>query len=159
MVITETALLNIILLTAAFHYASSVAVIPRAKTSLYYLKHEAITAINRLIASTNKSGGVVVVDDRTVGAVAKMASFEAMFGEREQYHTHMRALVHLVALRGGLEALGLGGLLARIVLWIDLNAAFLLNCPVYFKPARPLAGHVALLEPRGPCPGHFLGAS
>lgn len=157
MVITETALLNVVLLTAASHYASSVALIPRAKTSLFYLKHEAITAVNRLIASSSKSGGVV--DDQTVGAVAKMASFEAMFGEREQYHTHMRALVHLVGLRGGLEALGLGGLLARMVLWIDLNAAFLLNCPVYFKPARPLAGHVALLEPPGPCPGHFLGAS
>lgn len=150
MVLTEAALCNIVLLTAASHYASFTSV-PRAKTCLYYLKHEAITAINRLILSNNG-----IVDDQTIGAVAKMASYEAMFGEAELYHTHMKALVRLIDLRGGLNTLGLGGLLMRMVLWIDLNSAFLLNCPVYFKSATPLAGHIAMLEE--PCPSHFLGA-
>ena len=150
MVITESALLNIVLLTAASHYASN-RLMPDAKQYLYSLKHEAISATNKLLQNLGKK-----VNDQFIGAVAKLASYEAMFGEREQYHTHMRALVRMVEMRGGLLALGLDGLLMRMVLWIDLNSAFLLGCPVYFRATVPLAGHVAILEP---CPGHFLGAS
>ena len=150
MVITESALLNIVLLTAASHYASS-RLMPNTKQCLYSLKHEAISATNKLLLQN-----VAMINDQVIGAVAKLASYEAMFGEREQYHTHMRALVRMVEMRGGLLALGLDGLLMRMVLWIDLNSAFLLGCPVYFKTTIPLAGHVAIVEP---CPSHFLGAS
>ena len=152
MVITESALLNIVLLTAASHYASDRSM-PNAKQFLYSLKHEAISATNRLLLHQQNAS---MLNDQVIGAVAKLASYEAMFGEREQYHTHMRALVRMVEMRGGLLKLGLDGLLMRMVLWIDLNSAFLLGCAVYFKAIVPLAGHVAILEP---CPGHFLGAS
>ena len=150
MVITEPAILNVVLLTAASHYAADRSM-PDAKQCLYGLKHEAIAETQKLLLQN-----VGMINDQVIGAVAKLASYEAMFGEREQYHIHMRALVRMVEMRGGLLALGLDGLLMRMVLGIDLNSAFLLGCPVYFKPAFPLAGHVAILEP---CPGHFLGAS
>ena len=94
--------------------------------------------------------------DAVIGAVAKMASYEAMFGLPELYHTHMRGLQNMIKMRGGLGTLGLDGLLQRMVLWIDINSAFLLNSPAYFRPTVPLAGHVALQQPN---PSGFLGAS
>ena len=121
MVITEAALLNVVLLTAASHYASDRA-IPRARECLYSLKHEAISATKGLLAEATSA-----LNDQAIGAVAKLASYEAMFGDQKQYHTHMRALKRMVEMRGGLLSLGLGGLLMRMVLWIDLNAAFLLR--------------------------------
>lgn len=60
-----------------------------------------------------------------------------MLGEREQYHTHMRALARMLGLGGELVSLGLEGLRVRMVLWIESNAAFLLGCSVYFKATLP----------------------
>jgi hypothetical protein len=37
----------------------------------------------------------------------------------------MRGLVRMLELKGGVTALGLGGLLGRMVLWIDCNSTFL----------------------------------
>jgi hypothetical protein len=44
----------------------------------------------------------------------------------------MEGLCRMVDMRGGLAALGLGGLLRRIIVWIDLNSSFLLDLPRYF---------------------------
>lgn len=67
----------------------------------------------------------------------------------------MRGLVQVISLRGGLESLGLSGLLRRIVLWIDRNAAFLHGTIMYF-PDTPFVPGEPLPDPN---PGHFLGAS
>lgn len=85
-----------------------------------------------------------------------MAAYEAGFaGDKAQYHVHMRGLTNMVELRGGLESLGLNGLLARMLLWIDLNASFILKTKLYFAHTYALPGHT-VPEPN---PGHFLGAS
>ncbi|KAL9629553.1 MAG: hypothetical protein Q9164_006831 [Protoblastenia rupestris] len=154
MVITSPATLNIVLLTAASHYASLHSLLPRKpiRQILLHLKQQTLTSINSLIRSTPPNEEL---SDAIIGAVAKMASYEAMFGCASLFHTHMRGLVNMIHARGGLGRLGLEGLLMRMVLWIDINSAFLLNSKAYFLPARPLAGHVALQ----PNPGGFLGAS
>ena len=41
----------------------------------------------------------------------------------------------MVSLRGGLPALGLDGLLERILLWIDVNAAHITGSHVFFDTA------------------------
>ena len=61
--------------------------------------------------------------DQMVAAVAKMATYELLFGQREAFHLHMTGLQRIVSLRHGLQALGLQGLLERNLLWIDANGA------------------------------------
>ena len=62
-----------------------------------------------------------------------MASYEAMFGDQNAYEMHMQGLKKMVQMRGGLEALGLEGMLARICVWIDRNSAFLQKTEVHFE--------------------------
>jgi len=154
MVITSTATFYVVMLTAASHYAATHSPLlerPHIRAILLHLKQQTLCAISVLLRSSPNQP----TSDAVVAAVAKMASYEAMFGDAELFHMHMRGLRDMVRARGGLETLGLDGLLMRMVLWIDLNGAFLLNGRPYFRTSRPLAGHVAL-EPN---PQGFLGAS
>ncbi|KAL8647891.1 MAG: hypothetical protein Q9226_006242 [Calogaya cf. arnoldii] len=99
------------------------------------MKQQAITAINRGLQDPT-----LATSDQLIGAVAKMAAYEAGFaGDEGQYHMHMKGLVKMVELRGGLGSLGLNGLLARMLFWIDRNAAFLLQTHLYFpgQKSRP----------------------
>jgi Fungal specific transcription factor domain len=143
---------HVIVLTSAFHYAALHSTTLCHTLDLLRLKQEAIASITRAMESVPAD---CIVNDHLIAAVAKMTSYEAMYGERALYHTHMTALLKMVHLRGGLESLGLGGLLARMVLWIDTNSAFLLNEGFYFQSStfpirQPLAP---------PNPGCFLGIS
>lgn len=61
----------------------------------------------------------------------------------------------MIELRSGLESIGLNGLLARMLPWIDLNASFILNSKLCFVHNNELPGHTV----SEPSPGHFLGAS
>ncbi|KAL8728625.1 MAG: hypothetical protein Q9166_005278 [cf. Caloplaca sp. 2 TL-2023] len=150
MVVAEQATLNVVILTAAFHYLS-VNQFQCSPEVLYKLKQDAISSINRGLQDPH-----LATSDQLIGAVAKMAAYEAGFaGDEAQYHMHMRGLVRMVELRGGLESLGLDGLLARMIRWIDLNSAFLLKTHLYFPHAKALPGHIT----PEPNPGHFLGVS
>ncbi|KAL1965495.1 hypothetical protein VTN77DRAFT_5751 [Rasamsonia byssochlamydoides] len=150
LVISERALFLVILLLAASHYLSVHNGSSDLKLDLLRLRYEAVHAINEALGTEDH-----VLDDAVVGAVAKMASYEAMFGSRDNYHLHMQGLARMTALRGGLESLGLDGLLRRIVIWIDRNAAFLIGSSLYFPGATFVPGQPL----PGPNPGHFLGAS
>jgi hypothetical protein len=48
-----------------------------------------------------------------------MASLEFIYGEVSVFHAHMKGLAKMVELRGGIDALGLGGMLGELVMWID----------------------------------------
>ncbi|KAL9007472.1 MAG: hypothetical protein Q9173_007270 [Seirophora scorigena] len=150
MVLAEQAVLNVVVLTATSNYVSVHQTQCSAEV-LWQLKENAISSINRGLGHPE-----LATSDQMIGAVAKMAAYEAGFaGDEEQYHVHMKGLTKMVELRGGLQALGLNGLLARMLLWIDLNAAFLLNTQLYFPHTNALPGHTV---PQ-PNPGHFLGES
>lgn len=124
---TEPSTFLTILLLAASNYATmKEATIPRVQ--LLQLKDDALRFINAAIVSDDKK-----TCDAIIGAVAKMASFEAMYGSPGLYHFHMRGLKTMVAMRGGLLSLGLDNLLRRIIIWIDLNSSFLLGTPRYFS--------------------------
>jgi hypothetical protein len=93
------------------------------------------------------------MSDALVGAIAKMASYEAMYGDVHNYGVHMRGRAgRRVAWKLG--ELGLAGLLRRIVIWIDRNGAFLNGSALYF-PGETFAPGESMPEPN---PGHFLGA-
>ncbi|GAB1201823.1 hypothetical protein APSETT445_000415 [Aspergillus pseudonomiae] len=151
LVMSEPSLFLVIMLLAASHYASVSEHAADMKVDLLTLRCEAIQAINDALKYQPPDR----VSDALVGAIAKMGSYEAMYGNMASYSVHMRGLTRAVGLRGGLSALGLNGLLRRIVVWIDRNAAFLHGSALYYPGATFVPGQ-ALPEPN---PGHFLASS
>ncbi|KAL5343232.1 hypothetical protein BJX70DRAFT_394233 [Aspergillus crustosus] len=150
LVMSEPALFLVIVLLAASNYASVQAESTAMKMDLLGLRCDAVRAVNESLVSQRLGS----VSDAVIGAIAKMASYEAMYGNLSNYAVHMQGLQRAVELRGGLSSLGLGGLLRRIVIWIDRNGAFLNGSALYFPgesfvPGQPLPD---------PNPGHFLGA-
>ncbi|KAK2764417.1 hypothetical protein FQN54_009111 [Arachnomyces sp. PD_36] len=105
LIMTEPASFLVIVLTAASHYAS-VNNTRSFAVDLLNLKHETLSAVNQGMRDQNR-----MLSDQLIGAVAKMASYEAMFGDQETYEIHMAGVKRMVKLRGGLACLGLGGLL------------------------------------------------
>jgi hypothetical protein len=131
LVITESSSFYAILLLSA----SNVAALRHDSSSAYnvlQLKASAIGSINNAFAS----GISTRTSDAMIGAVAKMASYEAMQGDLESYRVHMTGVKRMVDLRGGLDCLGLDGLLRRIIIWIDLNSGFLIQEPRFFPGER-----------------------
>ncbi|KAE8352733.1 hypothetical protein BDV28DRAFT_120870 [Aspergillus coremiiformis] len=151
LVMSEPALFLVIMLLAASHYASVNDHTADTKLNLLSLRCEAVQAINDALEHQQSDR----VSDALVGAIAKMGSYEAMYGDMDNYSVHMRGLWRAVELRGGLATLGLNGLLRRIVVWIDRNAAFLHGSALYFPGAAFVPGQV-LPDPN---PGQFLAIS
>ncbi|VUC27859.1 unnamed protein product [Clonostachys rosea] len=146
LVISDLAIFQTIMLLSAAN-AASLKPNLYSKTHLLELKSDAINSINRDIRH-----GAHWASDALIGACAKMASFEAMYGNLDSFHVHMAGLCRMLELRGGLDALGLGGLLRRIVIWIDLNSAFLLKSGRYF-PGQYFGDYDDIAEPN---PQSFL---
>ncbi|KXS94899.1 hypothetical protein AC578_1665 [Pseudocercospora eumusae] len=132
LVFTDAASLHALMLTAAAHYAK-LRGDNAHRINMLQLRGMAIQEVNRALQD-HRSGGRAT-SDRMIAAVGKMATYELLFGQRETFHTHMTGLQRMVSLRGGLQALGLNGLLERILLWIDANAADITGGPLYFPPA------------------------
>ncbi|KAL4930962.1 uncharacterized protein BDV17DRAFT_29241 [Aspergillus undulatus] len=149
LVMSEPSLFLVIVLLAASNYASVQTEATDMKLHLLGLRCEAVQAINKYLELQPSA-----VSDALIGAIAKMASYEAMYGNLNNYAVHMQGLQRAIELRGGLSSLGLGGLLRRIVIWIDRNGAFLNGSPLYF-PGETFAPGQPLPDPN---PGHFLGA-
>jgi len=124
MVMTEAATFQVIILLAASHFAL---LQPSSNygPNLLQLKSKAISSVRSALTSDGPS-------DQLIGAVAKMASYEAMFGDQESLEKHMVGLLKMIEMRGGLSSLGLNGMLARICVWIDRNSAMLHNTPIHF---------------------------
>jgi hypothetical protein len=124
MVLTEAATFQVIILLAASHFASLHHSHDHGP-NLLQLKSRAIASVGNALLSDGPS-------DQLIGAVAKMASYEAMFGDQATFEMHMAGLLKMVDMRGGLSSLGLNGMLARICVWIDRNSAMLHNSPLHF---------------------------
>ncbi|KAK7211546.1 hypothetical protein V2G26_018724 [Clonostachys chloroleuca] len=146
LVISDLAIFQTVMLLSASN-AASLKPNLYPNTYLLELKSDAINSINRGICH-----GVHWASDTLIGACAKMASFEAMHGNLDAFHVHMAGLCRMLELRGGLNALGLGGLLRRIIIWIDLNSAFLLKSERYF-PGQSFGDDDDIVEPN---PQSFL---
>lgn len=65
--------------------------------------------------------------DHTILAVAQLALYEARVGDGVQCSMHLALLANSLCRRGGLSMLGLEGLLARIVFWMDYTASILIE--------------------------------
>jgi hypothetical protein len=146
LVMTEAATFQVVILIAASHFSSLRC--PHGNgPNLLQLKSKAIASINDALRVPARS-----TSDQLIGAVGKMASYEAMFGDQETFEMHMMGLMKMVQLRGGLAELGLQGMLARILVWIDCNSAFLYNSQTHFAVSKDEV--YSQTNPSG-----FLGAS
>ena len=148
-ILHDRRIFNVIVLFSASHYAMRSADPTAFARDILWLKQRALFTLNQALCSTT-----VFVEDTVIAATAKMASYEAIFGAESEYHTHMDGLERMLDLRGGLSALGLDGFLARLLLFIDNNSAFLLKTRLRLSefsfPRRlPFAP---------PNPSKFLGA-
>lgn len=76
------------------------------------LKRKTINIINERLGDP-----VLSTSDVTIGAVTLLVLFENQEGNTELSNIHMDGLEKMVNLRGGVEALGLSGVLRRKVLW------------------------------------------
>lgn len=127
--LTDLASLHAVMLFGASHYGRS----RNSKShtiDLLQLRGMAIREINVALED-----GVRATSDQVIAAVGKLAAYEAIFGDANIFHTHMIGLLRIVSLRGGLPALGLDGLLERMLLWIDSNAAQYMRTHIYFDKA------------------------
>jgi hypothetical protein len=116
---TEPATMYAALLMAASHYA----VVNPSKENKRNAELLRARAIHEIIAVVSEPGRAIT--DAMIGAVAKMAAYEAIFGDTQRFQAHMEGVHMMLKLRGGLSTLGLDGLLERMLVWINLNACWL----------------------------------
>lgn len=94
-VLSDPASVHAFMLVSASHYGrvrgSKVHAI-----DLLQLRGMAISEINRALRDETRG-----TSDQLIAAVAKMASYEALFGDRTICNTHMQGLTRMVSLRGG----------------------------------------------------------
>lgn len=124
MILTEAATFQVIVLLAASHQ-SSLHPSQANSSQLLRLKSKAISLVGTALAINGPS-------DQLIAAVAKMASYESMFGDVRGFQAHMAGLLKMVEMRGGLSSLGMKGMLARMCVWIDRNAALVQNTSHHF---------------------------
>ncbi|KAL7903149.1 hypothetical protein HDV63DRAFT_400022 [Trichoderma sp. SZMC 28014] len=125
---TEVSTFQVILLLAAGNFVSVKGAVPAQQGfNLHQLRGDAMRSINYAMNDEAKA-----TSDSIIGAVAKLASFEAMHGKEDHFRLHMEHTIRLVNMRGGLNNLGLGGLLRRMLIWIDVNGNFLYKKPRYW---------------------------
>lgn len=122
----EPSTMYAVLLMAASHYC---AVCPMSANliDLLYLKSRALNEINKALRDPKRA-----TSDAVIGAVMKMAAYEAVFGDSAVFSAHMKGLSLMLKMRGGLGTLGLDGLLERMVVWIDLNASVICGLTALF---------------------------
>lgn len=147
-ILSDPASVHAVMLVAASHFGRVRG--SKAHTiDLLQLRGMAISEINSALADESRG-----TSDQLIAAVAEMASYEALFGDSSICRTHMVGLTRMVSLRGGLPALGLDGLLERLVLWIDSNTSHITGSRLYFdKRAFPPSS--ALVNHPQPDPARF----
>ena len=73
------------------------------------------------------------ITDQMLLAVALCASYEIKHGNGACYHMHMRGLVQMINLRGGLLAISEPDpYVLRVLFWLDVNSTKLAGCKPYF---------------------------
>jgi hypothetical protein len=98
------------------------------------------------------------ISDQMLVAVALCAAYEIKHGTGACYHVHMRGLVQMINLRGGLLAIGSPDpYIVRLLTWIDTNTSNIAGCKPYLQGmANGLASHphanTAIFRARGDVP-------
>ncbi|KAL2067982.1 hypothetical protein VTL71DRAFT_16080 [Oculimacula yallundae] len=102
--------------------------------SLLDIRSRAISSINATLSNTEDCK-----TDQTIGAVLCLCILESFLGHTELFHMHMAGLAKMVRMRGGLDGLGLDGLLRRMIVWIDFNHASIHGTELVFPESKEVA--------------------
>ncbi|KXJ90780.1 hypothetical protein Micbo1qcDRAFT_225647 [Microdochium bolleyi] len=113
------------------------------KTMTIAIKGYAIRMLNDHLRSENTSTG-----DEVIAGIAQLVADEWHWGAPHDVRAHLRGLRDLLRVRGGFNALGLGGLLSKIVLTLDYSIAISFESPAYLGN-----GHEGAFS--DPTPGPF----
>lgn len=138
-----------VILLAAARMASLGSMYSIGPVKLLELKQETLNYINSRMSNVETA-----TTDTSIGAVAKMVSYESMYGDVPTYQAHSRGLKRMIQARQGLANLGLNGFLARFLIWIDLNAAFITSTERFLVDEELVFGNTRM----EPDPGHFIGS-
>ncbi|PMD40868.1 hypothetical protein L207DRAFT_633817 [Hyaloscypha variabilis F] len=105
----------------------------------HYFLSRSISAVKEDLEDSSKQGS-----DSMIATVASLANLENLNGRSDSAEVHMKGLQRMVQLRGGLQALGMQGILMRMVLWSDLcNASRSQSTPrfplIHFPNLAPIS--------------------
>lgn len=123
---TSPPLFLVEILFAASHSASMGKVLI-GPAQLLQLKGQTIQAINSSLQARSES-----LTPATIGAVISMAGYEILFGDLLTNHVHMIGLQAMVAMRGGVDCLGLEGFVKKMLTWLDSLQQLLTGRTAYF---------------------------
>lgn len=96
-------------------------------TTEIVMRQRAITAINNGLANE-----AACPSDELMSAVYNMAFMES-FCKSPAFAIHMSGLKRMVEVRGGLDKLGLDGIYASAIRWLDFNHAKSNGTPLFFS--------------------------
>lgn len=120
--------LTLSILLAAIHHklllAGTAHTYPR---EMMVLRSFALSAINQAIEEPERA-----TSDQLCFCVANMATYEAFMGTREAALVHLGGLEKMVNMRGGLDKLGLGGMLEKTIKWCDVGCSGVFGTPLVF---------------------------
>lgn len=75
--------------------------------------------------------------DPLLCAVLIMATHEGLQGSTQSYHIHMKGLVQMINMRGGLDGVNdVQPFVSSLIAWQDTNVSTILGIPPYHKLAR-----------------------
>ena len=127
--LTDPALVSAIILVSVLHMRFSNGHRESCR-ALLQLKAYVFGTINRALQDEKRA-----CSDQLIVAVFNAAICEAVFGNADIYHVHMRGLMRMLSIRGGLTQLGNLGYIkdyiARVLLWYDDNCASIVGCGRY----------------------------
>ncbi|KAH7393220.1 hypothetical protein BKA64DRAFT_80788 [Cadophora sp. MPI-SDFR-AT-0126] len=102
--------------------------LPLDAPALLEIRQKAISSINATLSNKEDCK-----TDQTIGAVFCLSLLESFLGHPELFQMHMAGLAKMVRMRGGLDELGLDGLLRRMIIWLDFNHARVFKTNLVFE--------------------------
>ncbi|KAK9366205.1 hypothetical protein V1509DRAFT_630470 [Lipomyces kononenkoae] len=111
-------------------------------TAILYHRAEAVRFINRDLADADRR-----LSDVLIAAVAVLVNAEAVESNFERASIHMRGLVALVQLRGGLQSFKQWKTLQRVITWADFCFASTWRLPLSFPLLKSLSSPVLPSDP------------
>lgn len=141
-IFTDPVLLTVALLITIRYRLEFLGYRNRAKDFMQVLQLEdfLIKRVNAALKQPDRA-----VSDPMLVTVALCAAYEVKNGNPDAYHIHMKGLMRMIDLRGGLPALGESDpYLERMLIWHDVNTSkiighegYLLHMPNSLENARP----------------------
>lgn len=101
------------------------------QSHLLHLKDFLIRSINNALKD-----GQRCVSNHLLICICLLASYDAKYESslHSNYHTHMRGLVQMIKIRGGLKAIGVDTpWVERVLIWTDVNSSKIAGVQPYFS--------------------------